>query len=312
MVKRRRDASAHVTLTGPRFHGDVVEDTEQPAHVLHGAFGAFLLQQPLDLPGERDVSAMHRHLHGVGKRGPALERQEGVARDVRIGRPHHLTHGDVVGHGADAADALGHAFCRELLRVGVDEPGERHDTVVSADADGAGVDLRIPVELPHDGVSDMNVCSGDACGGHDGLLHSSLAARRGVRLRRARSARTRGASRRHAPQFVYRFGGGTGRPSIHPPDHVALLDSCVRRHARRPVSAERARRRPGPGTRGRRLRGSGRGRDVRRDDSRDVARATPAHRLRRRGAGVSITNHCDPRRGRLAVSATPARGSRPR
>ncbi len=80
---------------------------------------AFLLQQPLDLPGQRQVSVVYRNLDRVGESGPRLQAHDGVVGDVGIRPVHHLPHGDVVGHAADAANELGHAFGGELLGVAV-------------------------------------------------------------------------------------------------------------------------------------------------------------------------------------------------
>ena len=108
------------------------------------------------LPGQCQVSVVNRNLDGVGEIGPRLQAHDGVMGDVGIRPVHHLAHGDVVGHAADSANELGHALGGELLGVAVDEAGQCDDAVARADADGAGVDLGIPIELPDDGTSHAN------------------------------------------------------------------------------------------------------------------------------------------------------------
>ena len=80
-----------------------------------------------------------------------------VAGDIRIRA--FKTQGDlqIVGDGAHTAGALDGAFGRQLACVRVDETGEGHHAVARRHADGAGVHLRVPSELPHGAVTELKI-----------------------------------------------------------------------------------------------------------------------------------------------------------
>ena len=63
---------------------------------------------------------------------------------------------------AHAVHTLGCSFGRQLAGVVADEPRQRDHTVIRRDADCATVDLGIPVQLPDDGFSHLEVRIGEA------------------------------------------------------------------------------------------------------------------------------------------------------
>jgi len=62
--------------------------------------------------------------------------------------------------------ALGDALGCQFASVAVDEAGQGHTAVLGCDADGARIHLRIPLQLPLDGVADADVLFGHRRCGH--------------------------------------------------------------------------------------------------------------------------------------------------
>ena len=110
-------------------------------------------------------------LNAFGDDAVKLQRSRRVLRDIGI-RPHKAKPNlDVIRHGPDAVNLLGGPLRREFAGIRVDEASQRHHTALGCNADSARVRLRLPVQLPHDGVPYSHIRIGHRSRCHRALLH---------------------------------------------------------------------------------------------------------------------------------------------
>src|SRR5581483_11681775 len=150
-----------------------VGHTSDSGQAAHHPLRVFLLELPLDFPleghpafGHRDVQSLDRD-QSVPFQCPYRCRGDvGVAALRRAGQADL----DVVGHGLDAAHAVGRVFGSPLLDVGIHIAGEGDNAVLHRDADLIGLDARIPAQLREDVLLDLRIAPGLRCDCHGCLL----------------------------------------------------------------------------------------------------------------------------------------------
>jgi hypothetical protein len=149
-LERLFDPLLDIARRGARLDPDQVGDAFHRLDVPYRLLGTLALELPFDVTFEGEPSVPDGDLDLFGaERKVALQRRDGVARDLGIGplvqaRKLDL---DVVRDGAHPPDRFRVLFGLELLAVASHRSGKRHDAVLDRNDDVAGVDVRIPSQF---------------------------------------------------------------------------------------------------------------------------------------------------------------------
>jgi hypothetical protein len=169
--QRFADALLDAGRRRPLLDRDLVADADHAHQVAQRQLRVAPLEGPVDLPMQRDPALVDGHAHGVLRQGHV--RAQGLlgrAGDVGVVAPVVRRQADVQiqRQRLDPCHAVQRALDRPLLRVGVQVPADRDDTVLHGDADLGGRHLRVPGPASRSRFSSASVFMNDSFGSRAG------------------------------------------------------------------------------------------------------------------------------------------------